>query len=107
MPKGEVHGKGGGRGEVGCFWDGDGGALEVGSGGVVDLGLKHDLVIKHERERVSFLMLTRQFLCMERKRTEKRLLLRAGTWRTLVNSTSWTGLPLIVGLNKTFPMPSE
>ena len=54
MPKGEVHGKGGGRGEVGCFWDGDGGALEVGSGGVVDLGLKHDLVIKHEREGVLF-----------------------------------------------------
>jgi len=40
-------------------------------------------------------MLIRKFLCTERKRTEKRLLLRAGTWRTLVNSKCWARLPLI------------
>jgi hypothetical protein len=58
-------------------------------------------------ERVSFSISMRKSLRIERKRTEKRLLLRAGTWRTLLNSTCWAGLPFITGLNKTVPTPSE
>jgi hypothetical protein len=54
VPEGEIHGEGGGRGEVCCLWDGDGGALEVGNGRGVHLGLKHDLVIKFEGENILF-----------------------------------------------------
>jgi hypothetical protein len=48
MPEFQVHGKSGRRGEVGCLWDGDGGALQVGDIGRVDLGLKHGVPITHE-----------------------------------------------------------
>ena len=54
VPEGQIHGEGGGRGEVGSLWDGDGGGLEVGNGGGVDLGLEHGAAIEVEGEGVLF-----------------------------------------------------
>ena len=55
MPEGEIHGKGGGRRKVGCLWDEDGGALKIGSGGGIHLGLKHSGAMRvGERKCVLF-----------------------------------------------------
>jgi hypothetical protein len=54
MPEREIHGKSGGRGEVGCLRDGNGGALKIGNGGGVDLGFKHGAAIVVERKGVLF-----------------------------------------------------
>jgi hypothetical protein len=50
MPEFQVHEKGGGRGEAGSLWDGDGGTLKIGNGGRVHPGLKCSLTTKSERE---------------------------------------------------------
>jgi hypothetical protein len=45
MPKIQVHGKSGGRGEVGSLWDGDGGALEISHSRWIGLGNKEGVSI--------------------------------------------------------------
>ena len=52
VPEGEVYRNGGRGGEIGCLWDRDGGALEIGNGGGVHLSLKHGLATKSEGQDI-------------------------------------------------------
>ena len=47
MPEVQVHGKCGG-GEICCFWDGNGGAFKVCSGGIVNLGNEEGIAVPLE-----------------------------------------------------------
>jgi len=51
IPEFQIHRKSGGRGEINCLRDGDGGVLQVDNGRGVHLGLKHDLTTKSEGEQ--------------------------------------------------------
>ena len=48
MPEFKIHGKSGGRGEVGCLRNGDGVALEIGNCMGVDVGSKEDATSSDE-----------------------------------------------------------